>query len=97
MHVISRLKLIGFLEKHKDSEIPLRVWFKKVEHAKWKNINELKKDFSTADYVGNNRVVFNIKGNKYRIIVLAFFDGQKIYIRFVGTHAEYDKIDAKNI
>ncbi len=94
MHVISRPKLIEFWEKHKDAETPLRVWFKKVEQAKWKSINELKADFPTADYVGNDRVVFDIKGNKYRIVVLVFFSGQKMFIRFVGTHAEYDKIDA---
>lgn len=95
MRVISRPKLIAFWEKHPDSEIPLRVWFKKVEQSKWKSINDLKKDFPTADYVGNDRVVFDIKGNKYRIIVLVFFTGQKMFIRFVGTHAEYDKVDAK--
>lgn len=94
MHVISRLKLIKFWEKHKDAETPLRVWFKKVEQAKWKNVNELKADFPSADYVGNDRVVFDIKGNKYRIVVLVFFSGQKMFIRFVGTHAEYDKIDS---
>ena len=78
-------------------KLPLRIWFKKVEQAKWKNINHLKNEFPFADYVGNNRVVFDIKGNKYRIVVIIFFDGQKTYIRFVGTHAEYDKINAKNI
>lgn len=97
MHIISRLLLIKFWEKHEDAEVPLRLWFKKVNQAKWKGINDLKKDFPSADYVGNNRVVFNIKGNNYRLIVLVFFDGQKVYIRFVGTHAEYDKIDAKKI
>jgi len=97
MHVISRPRLIKFWTDHPDSETPLRVWFKKVEQSKWKNVNELKTDFPTADYVGNDRVVFNIKGNKYRIIVLVYFTGQKMFIRFVGTHAEYDKIDAKTI
>ncbi len=95
MHVISRTQLIKFWTKHPDAETPLRIWFKKVEQAKWKSLNELKLDFPTADYVGNDRLVFNIKGNKYRIIVLVFFTGQKMFIRFVGTHAEYDKIDAK--
>ena len=95
MHVISRPKLIKFWTKHPDSETALRVWFKKVGQSKWKSINDLKADFPTADYVGNNRLVFDIKGNKYRIIVLVFFTGQKMFIRFVGTHAEYDKIDAK--
>ncbi|MBN8696084.1 MAG: type II toxin-antitoxin system HigB family toxin [Bacteroidetes bacterium] len=95
MHVISRLSLIKFWKKHPDAETPLRVWFKKVEQSKWKSINDLKADFPTADYVGNDRVVFDIKGNNYRIVVLVFFTGQKMFIRFVGTHAEYDKIDAK--
>ncbi len=96
MHIISRPKLITFWQKHPDSETPLRLWFKKAEQAKWKNLNELKADFPMADYVGNNRVVFDIKGNNYRIIVLVFFSGQNLFIRFVGTHAAYDKVDAKN-
>lgn len=97
MHVISRTTLISFWEKYPESEIGLKVWYKKVVHANWKNINELKSEFPYADYVGNNRVVFNIKGNNFRLITIVFFDGQKIYIRFVGTHAEYDKINAKTI
>jgi mRNA interferase HigB len=97
MNIISRLQLREFWEKHPDSEIPLRLWFTKVKKAKWKNLNELKSDYPTADYVGDNRVVFDIKGNHYRIIVLVFFEGQKVYIRFVGTHKKYDKIDAKTI
>lgn len=94
MHIISRPELMKFWKKHPDAETPLKLWFKKVKQAKWNTINDLKKDFPTADYVGNNRIVFDIKGNKYRIIVLAFFKGQKIFIRFVGTHAQYDKINA---
>ncbi len=97
MHVISRAQLITFWLKHQDAEVALRYWFNKVSKANWKNINELKKDFPSADYVGENRVVFNVKGNNYRLIVVIYFDGQKIYIRFVGTHAEYDKINAKTI
>ncbi len=97
MHIISRTKLIAFWLKHQDSEVALRYWFNKVANANWKSINELKKDFPSADYVGENRVVFNIKGNNYRLIVVIYFDGQKIYIRFIGTHAEYDKINAKII
>jgi len=97
MHIISRTKLIKFWQKHPASETALRIWFKKAEQSKWKSTNELKSDFPTADYVGNNRVVFDIKGNNYRIIVLVFFLGQKMFIRFIGTHAEYDKIDATKI
>lgn len=97
MHIIARPELMKFWKKHPDAETPLKLWFKKVKQAKWDTPNDLKKEFPTADYVGNNRIVFDIKGNKYRIIVLAFFKGQKIFIRFVGTHAEYDKINATAI
>lgn len=97
MNVISRPRLIEFWKKHPDSEIPLRLWYSKVRVAKWQSVNDLKRDYPSADYVGNNRIVFNIKGNHYRIVVLIFFDGQKAYIRFVGTHAEYDKIESHTI
>lgn len=97
MHVIARPTLIDFWTKHPDSELPLKIWFNKVRKANWRSLNEIKKDFPSTDYVGNDRIVFNIKGNKYRIVVLVFFDGQKAYIRFVGTHVEYDKIDATKI
>ena len=97
VHVISRPALTAFWTKHSDSKTALQIWFKKVELAKWKSVNELKSDFPSADYIGDNRVVFNIKGNNYRIITVIYFDGQKVYIRFVGTHTEYDKIDAKTI
>ena len=82
VHIISRTKLIVFWAKHQDSETALRIWFKKTKIAKWKNLNEMKKDFPSADFVGNNRVVFDIKGNNYRVVVLVFFTGQKIFIRF---------------
>jgi mRNA interferase HigB len=95
MHIISRPELIKFWNKHLDAEVPLKLWFKNVKQAKRKGINDLKRDYPTADYIGNNRVVFDIKGNRYRIVVLVFFTGQKMFIRFIGTHAEYDKIDAK--
>ena len=96
MHVISRKALIDFWEKHPGAEIPLRIWFKKVEQANWKNLAELKSDFPKADYLGNNRVVFDIKGNDFRVIAVVVFLIGKVLIRFVGTHAEYDKVDAKN-
>jgi mRNA interferase HigB len=77
MHIISRPELIKFWNKHPDAEIPLKLWFKNVKQAKWKGINDLKRDYPTADYIWDNRVVFDIKGNRYRIIVLVFFRGQK--------------------
>ncbi len=98
MHVITRSKLIDFWKKHPPSESGLKTWFQKVKTAKWKSFQDIKKDFPTADQIGNNRIVFDIKGNDYRMICLVFIQGQKVYVRFVGTHAEYDKLkDAKNI
>ena len=72
-------------------------WVTKVTKASWKNHNELKNDYLSADYVGNNRYVFNIKGNKYRLIVLVVFFAENIDIRFVGTHSDYDAIDVNKI
>ncbi len=97
VHVISRPTLESFWIKYPETEVALKVWFKRVTHAKLKNINDLKKEFPYADYVGYSRVVFNVKGNNFRLITVIYFDGQKVYIRFVGTHAEYDKINAKTI
>ena len=79
------------------SKTALEVWYKKVTKSSWENLNDLKQDYLSADYVGNNRVVFNIKGNDYRLIAIVIYVSQKVYIRWIGTHAEYDKIDAKNI
>lgn len=87
-----------FWEKYPDAEQYLKVWNKKIKEATYKNANEVRNETPTADHVGNNRVVFNIAGNKYRLIVLFRYDLQKAYIRFVGTHKEYDQIkDIKNI
>lgn len=69
---------------------------RKIEAADWKNHNELKNDFLSADYVGNNRYVFNIRGNNYRIVAIVVFFAGRMTIRFIGTHKEYDRIDAKN-
>ena len=87
-----------FYKKHADVYEPLANWVNFVEKAQWKNHNDLKADFPSADYVGKRRYVFNIKGNNYRLVaIVVFFEGV-IDIRFVGTHAEYDKInDIKNI
>jgi len=89
MEITQRFKLAEFATKHSNVLNPLNNWIERVESAKWSNHNDLKADFPSADYVSNNRYVFNIKGNNYRIIV--------VVVRFAGTHAEYDKIDAKKI
>ena len=76
----------------------MRDWYKKVSRAQWNDFADIKRTFNTADYVGNDRYVFDIKGNHYRIVAVVLFINQKVYMRFVGTHEEYDKIkDIKNI
>ena len=82
---------------HADSLKPLHEWYKIVSQASWSNINDVRKTFNSVDYVGNERFVFNIKGNKYRLIAKIQFNDRTIFIKFIGTHAEYDKIDASNI
>ncbi len=97
MRIITRSTLKSFWEKHADAEVPLKTWYKIVEHAAWRDTHDVKEIFSTASVVGENRIVFNIKGNKYRILVYAVFKYKKFFIRFVGTHQQYDRIDAKTI
>ncbi len=98
MRIISFKKIKEFSEKHSDAISALSIWYYVVTSKEWKSLNDIKNDFNTVDYVGNNRYVFNIKGNNYRLITIISFNAKKVYIRFIGTHAEYDKIkDIKNI
>ncbi|MCO4292405.1 type II toxin-antitoxin system HigB family toxin [Solitalea sp. MAHUQ-68] len=97
MRVIAKKSLRDFWEKHADSEQQLKAWYLEAEGASWQNPNEIKKDYPSASIIGDNRVVFNIKGNNYRLIVKINYDYKMVWIRFVGTHAEYDKINATEI
>jgi mRNA interferase HigB len=95
MHIISRKALKEFWEQHPDSESSLSRWFKIIDKSDFTNFADLRKTFPTADMVGN-LIVFNIGGNKYRLIVSIHFDRSKVYIRHVLTHAEYDKEEWKS-
>lgn len=86
-----------FWESHADCEHQFKSWFQETSKAKWKNPHELKLEYPTASILNDNRVAFNIKGNNYRLIVKINYDYQIVWIRFVGTHAEYDKINANEI
>lgn len=97
MRVISIGKLREFWIKHSDAEQPLKEWYVKSCHASWKSLADMRNDFNSVDYVGNQRYVFNIKGNNYRLVVAVKFTPGLIYIRFVGTHDEYDRIDVTTI
>ena len=97
MRVVTPKRLTEFSKKHPISKTPLLHWYEITRKANWKNLGDIKKDFRTVDYVGNNRYVFDVKGNDYRIVVIIIFTAQKVYIRFIGTHNEYDQINAKTI
>lgn len=100
MRIVSIKKLKDFWSKpqNSDSEIPLKIWISIIKKANWQTPNALLQDFPDADNVGNNRIVFNIKHNTYRLIVVLRYRIQICYIRFIGTHKDYDKIrDIKEI
>ncbi len=97
MRIISKRILREFWERHPDAAVHLQTWFHDVEHASWKSPADIKVVYHNASFLAHNRVVFNIKGNRYRIIVVVVYQHEVVFIRFVGTHAEYDKIDASTI
>lgn len=97
MRIISRNKIIEYYNEHPDSKTALEEWYQKVKKAEWTCFNDIKRMFNSVDSVGNQHYVFNIKGNNYRLIVVIKFTIKTVLIRFIGTHTEYDSIDAKNI
>jgi len=97
LRIIAKKILREFWEKHSDSQQQLKSWFQGVSVVKWESPKVIKKEFPSASILEDNRVVFNIKGNKYRLIVKINYDYQMVWVRFIGTHAEYDKIDATKI
>ena len=94
---IKILKEFWIKSEKKDSEQALKAWYAEVKHEKWRNSAEIKGKYKNASIINKNRIVFNIKGNKYRLVVAIKYEFQIIFIRFIGTHEEYNKIDVKNI
>lgn len=97
VRIIARSTLREFWFKHSDAEQPLKAWFEDASSSDWQNPSNIKEVYANASIIANNRVVFNIKGNKYRLVVHIRYDIGIIFIRFIGTHKEYDNIDATNI
>lgn len=97
LRIIARKILREFWEVHADCEQQLKSWFRETSKAVWKNPNEIKLEYPTGSILNDNRIVFNIKGNNYRLIVKINFEYEMVWIRFIGTHAEYDKINATTI
>lgn len=97
MRIISKKIFREFWEIHADAEQPLKAWHAKAKSAEWRTSSDIKNDYRNASFVANNRVIFNIKGNTYRLVVAINYDFGIIYIRFVGSHKDYDKIDTTTI
>ena len=92
MRVIAKKALVDFYSVHSDAKVALADWHEKTKQAVWNNFADVKGTFKSADSVGNGRIVFNIKGNNYRLIAMVIYRKKKVYIRFVGTHEAYDRI-----
>ncbi|MCC9166364.1 type II toxin-antitoxin system HigB family toxin [Pontibacter harenae] len=97
MNIVTVSRIKKFFLKHADSKLSLEVWVARVSALRITNLNDLKQVANSVDVIGNNRVIFDIKGNKYRIITVVLVRNQTVYIRWIGTHAEYDKIDAHTV
>ena len=97
MRVIALGALREFWKKHPDAEIPLRSWYAAAGRVVWRSPADVKAAYRNASFIANNRIVFNVKGNDYRLIVAVHYNRGMMFIRFVGTHREYDRIDASKI
>ena len=97
MRIISRRALREFWVKHPDTEQPLRAWYANVKRADWKTPSDVKATYRNASIIENNRVVFNVKGNSYRLVTAIDYQRGIVYIRFVGTHQTYNKINVATI
>ncbi len=89
--------LRDFWTKHPQAEVPLRAWYAQASRAEWASPEDVKASYRSASFLANNRIVFNIKGNDFRLIVAVHYNRRTMFIRFAGTHREYDRVDAENI
>jgi mRNA interferase HigB len=97
MRIIAKGTLRAFWERRTSAKEPLLAWYREVEKEDWDSPAKVKEKYRSASVIGDSRVVFNIKGNDYRLVVKINYSYRVVYIRFVGTHAEYDRIDAEEV
>lgn len=97
MRIFTEQALKEFAERNPSSKTALQVWCKVVRKSEWRSLSDIKDTFNSVDYAGNQRFVFNIKGNEYRLVAVVKFSIGFVYIRFIGTHKDYDEIDCKSI
>jgi mRNA interferase HigB len=97
MRIIAKRTLREFWEKHADARGPLEAWHSEARAANWASPQDIKLRYGRASFLGDNRVVFDIGGNKYRLVVKMNYFYKMVYIRFIGTHAEYDRVDVEHV
>jgi len=97
VQIIAKRTIRRFWERHPHAETPLRVWFSQVNRAAWAGPADIKAAFGSADFVGDNRVIFDIGGNKYRLVAHVSYGFSRVLVKFVGSHAEYDEIDPETV
>lgn len=97
MRIVAKKNLLVFCEQHPNSRPSLLAWHAEVARAIWKTPQDIKAQYASASFVGGNRVVFNIGGNNYRLIVAVAYKVGVVYVKFIGTHAEYDRINATTV
>lgn len=98
MQIIARRTLKQFRDRHPQAEAPLQAWYAQVRSADWQSPADVKREFgTTVDFIGDNRVIFDIGGNKYRLIVHVAYRFKRVLVKFVGTHKDYDSIDPETV
>ena len=97
MRVIATNTLCAFWQTHADAEGPLKAWFAETSRSAWHSMADIKRQYATASIIDNERVVFNVGGNKYRLVVKLWFPGKAVCFKFIGTHKRYDPIDVKKL
>lgn len=97
MRVIALRTLREFWRRHPDAEMPLRAWYAIARRAVWSRPSDIEADYRNASFIARNRAVFNVKGNDYRLVVAVHYNRGLMFVRFIGTHREYDRIDAARI
>lgn len=97
MRIIATSVLVNYYQRYPETEQPLKAWIAEVRKAQWQTAHDIKSQYKNASILKNRRVVFNIKGNEHRLIVAIAFRMGAVYIKFIGTHAEYDKLNANAV
>lgn len=92
-NILNHRTILAYIKEYPEAEIPLKVWYQATKVAKWESLNDLKKDYSNASIVKDDRIIFNIKGNHFRLLVRISFRYRRIMIKWFGTHEEYNRID----